>query len=437
MDSDRIVKSIYIVGSAVLAALFALWAANADYSVAGYAAAFGSAALFYGVCLQFVPAWVKSWQDGEKISDAPENEREICAKIFLSLIAWDVLIILLAYLLRFALGFKESFSQYLNFWTCTDSRHYLDIARDWYLSEGDKDRLVQLVFLPGYPIAVRLMNVLVRNYLVSGLAVSALCFGGAGCVFYKLMRLDMSRESSLRALKFLCISPAVFFFAAPMSESLFLLLCLACVYMTRRDRLLPACIFGALAAFTRSLGIILIVPVLFELIATRSKAKNYFCLLIIPIGFAAYCFVNYQVSGEAFKFVEYESDHWNQHIGLFFNTAAYQTDYLIKELGENVHSALGLWLANLGAAFFSLGIMLMSVRRLRPSYTAFFIAYFVVAIGATWLLSAPRYLAAMFVLYAALSCLTENRKTDIIISSISGALFIAYFFAFVQRWQVW
>lgn len=430
-------RIISVLGLIVLAGLFAVWLATTEASGFGIAAAALSAALFAVLCLRFVPVWMDDWRGGAKPCTIPEAEKGMCGRIFILLIIWDAAIILAAYLLRLAFGYVESFSEYLNFWTGTDSQHYLDIARDWYLSEGDIDRLVQLVFLPGYPIAVRAMNVLVGDYLISGLLVSALCFAGAGCIFYKLARLDMPKESALRALTFLCISPAVFFFAAPMSESLFLLLGLSCVYLTRRRKFLPACIFGALAAFTRSLGIVLTVYVLFELISARAKAKDYLCLLIIPLGFGAYCLINYQVSGDAFKFMEYQSEHWSQHLGLFFNTAAYQTDYLIRTGAEDIHTALALWLANLLAAFLSLGVMISAAKKLRPAYTAFFIAYFVVAIGASWLLSAPRYLGTMFVLYIALATLTDNRKKFMAAGSVSAVLLISYLCAFVQRLQVW
>lgn len=430
-------RIISVLGLIVLAGLFAVWLTGTESSAFGIAAAALCAVMFAAMCLNFVPAWMDDWRSDAKPCAIPEAEKGMCGRIFLLLIVWDAAIIIAAYLLRLAFGYAESFSEYLNFWTGTDSQHYLDIARDWYLSEGDMDRLVQLVFLPGYPVAVRAMNLLVGDYLISGLLVSALSFAGAGCIFYKLARLDMPKESALRALVFLCVSPAAFFFAAPMSESLFLLLSLACVYLTRRGKPLSACIFGALAAFTRSLGIVLTVYVLFELISSRAKAKDYMCLLIIPLGFAAYCLINYQVSGDAFKFMEYQSEHWSQHLGLFFNTAAYQTDYLIRTGAEDIHSALGLWLPNILAIFLSLGIMISAAEKLRPSYTACFIAYFVVAIGATWLLSAPRYLGTMFVLYIAMATLTDSRKKFMAAVGVSAVLLILYFCAFIQRWQVW
>lgn len=77
-------------------------------------------------------------------------------------------VIVAAFLLRRIIGYQETFVDSLEFWTCTDSYHYLAIARDWYLSEGDVDRLVQLVFLPGYPIVVRLSIVFYTTIYILG-----------------------------------------------------------------------------------------------------------------------------------------------------------------------------------------------------------------------------------------------------------------------------
>lgn len=429
---------ISAAGIAALSAIFALWCCNAQYSMAGTTAAVISAVLFAAVCLRFVPVWVSAWRNGEQARSLELFEPEhICAKIFAGIFAWDIAIILAVYCIRFAAGNAESFLQSLDFWRCTDSQHYLAIAQDWYLSEGDMDRLVQLVFLPGYPIAVRLVNLAIGNYLYSGLIVSALCFAGAGCVLYRLMRLDVEHGAAVRAVKFLCISPAVFFFAAPMSESLFVLCSLACLYLVRKEKYALGCIIGALAAFTRSLGIILVVPVLFELAQSREKAVKYLNLLIIPLGFAAYCLINYLVAGDAFKFMEYQHDHWNQQLGWFFNTAAYQTENALYCFAEKRQNFLGLWLPNILAQLFSLVIMLFAVKKLRVSYCAHFLAYYVVAIGATWLLSAPRYLAAMVSMPAAMSCVTEKRSADIALTVFSCIFGAAYLLAFIMHWQVW
>ena len=366
-----------------------------------------------------------------------ETDGGECARIFALIIIWDVLMLALGFVLRRLLGYDESAGGYIRFWLCTDSRHYMDIARDWYLSDGEWDRLVQLVFLPGYPVIVRLFAYIIGNELAAGLFVSALCFAGSGVMLYKLVSLDEDSAAAKRAVKLFALSPAAFFFAAPMSESLFVLCTVSCLYLLRRGKLITGSLIGAYAAFTRSPGLILIVPILLELVHKRAKPREYLSLVIVPLGFAAYCLVNYTVSGDAFKFMEYQSVHWHQQLGWFFNTAAYQSENAVSTAGDNPALFFGLWLPNLLAQLLALVTMLLAVRKIRASYTAYFIAYYIVTMGATWLLSAPRYLAAMISLPIALAALSPKKRTERILIALSVLFFIAYFTVFLLRWQVW
>lgn len=309
-------KLISVLGTAALCAVFALWCAVSSYSAAGYAAAGLSAALMLVLCLLFVPRWCAFWRKNEP-EMLGETDGGECARIFALIIIWDVLMLALGFVLRRLLGYDESAGGYIRFWLCTDSRHYMDIARDWYLSDGEWDRLVQLVFLPGYPVIVRLFAYIIGNELAAGLFVSALCFAGSGVMLYKLVSLDEDSAAAKRAVKLFALSPAAFFFAAPMSESLFVLCTVSYLYLLRRGKLITGSLIGAYAAFTRSPGLILIVPILLELVHKRAKPREYLSLVIVPLGFAAYCLVNYTVSGDAFKFMEYQSVHWHQQLGWF------------------------------------------------------------------------------------------------------------------------
>lgn len=435
---------ISAAGLLTLGGLYLYWCVSTSAPVYGRISAFVCAALFAGVCLRFVPGWMDFWRKGPPaLTEAGDEPPHMGLKVFLGLLTYVLFILLLTCLIRVSAGYGGSFKNYLPFWTCADSAHYLDIARDGYLSEGSIDRLVQLVFLPGYPLAVRLVQAFVGDYLYAGLLVSALSFAGAGWVIYRLARLDMDHNSALRTVKYLCLMPGAFFFAAPMSESLFLLLCALCVYCARKDRWLAGCLFGALAAFTRSLGLMLFVPLFFELVASLIKerkphpVRHFAALLLIPLGFGAYCAVNYFVSGDPFKFMEYQREHWGQQMGFFFNTASYQLREAVEDFASDPTTVLGLWLPNLLCVFGSLALMLFSAKRLRPSYTAWFIACFVIAIGATWLLSAPRYLAALIPLPLALSSLSKRAWADNVLTVLLTLFSLFYLVAFALRWQVW
>lgn len=429
------------------------WRVHPGISAPGRISAVVSVLLFSGVCVLFLRHWISDWQAAGNTGEDRKVREKIrvffLVRVFLSLLALDVVIVLFVYVLRIALNGQSSFGDSLVFWTFTDSQHYLAIAKDWYLSEGSIDRLVQLVFLPGYPLIIRAANLIVHNWLYAGMLVSAVAFAGAGTVLYCLAREDMDHQTALRALRYACLLPGAFFYAAPMSESLFLLLSVSCVYLTRKKLWLHACILGGLASFTRSLGLMLVVPVGYEFLTDTLKhglrgmnplrrAAQFALLLLIPAGFGAYCLICRDVSGNPFQWMIYQREHWNQQLGLFFHTAAYQTNNAIRDYrNQDLKLTFGLWLPNMLCSFSALAVMASSVRMLRASYGAYFIVYYAVAIGATWLLSAPRYLLVLFPVSFGMAELTRDRRIDVLLTILTTIAGVLYILLFAARWQVW
>lgn len=307
--SRRAVIVLDALGLAALAALFVLWCVRTPgLSVPGGIAAGCSAALFAAVGLRFVPAWVHFWQrEGDAPAAVPTAEPAHMGARILLRCSRSISSCSCSWSVRALAGQPETLAQALEFWRCTDSRHYLDIARDGYIAAGDPDRVVQLVFLPGYPLVVRAVMRLIPSDICAGLLTSALCFAGAGCMIYRLLRLDLPHRDAVRALRFLALAPGCFFFAAPMSESLFLLLTAAALYLARTRRPILGGLCGAYAAFTRSLGLLLFVPLLWELVhdavqRRRVDARQVVGALLVPLGFAAYCYINWRVSETRFSF---------------------------------------------------------------------------------------------------------------------------------------
>lgn len=437
---------------AVLLALFLNWMVNMP--PATLPAAISSAlitALFALLGVAFIPRWMESWSgSGEMREVRGDKLGRIFWSLFIALILTRLAVIGLSYILDCVVNGGGNFGDKLySVWTSGDGAHYLDIAERWYQSSGSRDEVVLLVFLPLYPILVRIVTFISGNYFFSAMLISQLCFAFAGTVLYRLARLDMEQGDALRAVKYLVILPSAFFFSAPMSDSLFLLLSLSCVYLARKKRYVAACVLGGLAAFTRSLGLTLLAPICFELIADlireiksgtgiKKYARYLPALLIVPSGFALYLYINYRVSGNPFQYSIYQMEHWSQSLGYFWNTASYQLQHALGsiESGE-LWKFSGLWLPNLIFIFGSLPVMAAAARRIRPSYTAYFIAYYVVGMGVTWLLSGPRYLAALFPLSLAFSVLTKKRLADSVLTAAFLIGTVLYMLAFVSRWQVY
>lgn len=434
----------------ILAALFIWRALSGEASLLGIFTGAALCVLFVFCLIRFVHAFGLSHTADAPLSpDAALGERSLrrerrhpWAEIVMFMLITRVLLFLAAYASYYIAhgdypgGIIDTLR---TVWLRSDSPSYLGISERWYVTVGDPR--FHIVFFPLYPIVCAPLNLLTNNSFASAMIVSNLSAFGAAILAYETAALDMPRSAALRAMKYLFILPAAFFFAAPMTEGLFVLLCLACVYLVRKKHYLFGCIFGALAGFTRSVGGLLIVFAfaewLYELLSDRragtlrANAKTHvlraLCLLVIPLGLAGYLYINYAVTGSPFTFMKYQSEHWSQGFGFFFESAATQAEHLISDINAGeLSKVFGLWLPNLIYSFGALAIVCAGTRRLRPSYTAFFLVYFVVACGATWLLSSPRYLTAAFPLPFALALITDTRARDTAATLICLVLLLLY-----------
>lgn len=421
-----------------LCGCFLFWQhSNPLSSIAEYGIVGAELVLFALLGARFLPCWFDAWSAGPLPECSRQKERLTdILSVLTVLCAFQAVLSAIALLYAKADG-----RNFADVWRAGDSGHYLDIAENWYRSEGTEDELVRLVFFPLYPLLVRSVALTGLKYLSAACLVSTLCYLGAGFYLYMLARLDSGPADAKRTLKYFLLLPGAFFCFCAMTESLFILLSAACLYYTRKRKYALSCCLAALAAFSRAPGIILFVPVCFEMLSElctaqhggrRHMVKKLPLLLIIPLGFFAYMVINYCVSGSFTQFLTYEHEHWSQHLSWFFATVRYQFTYLLDYMGSGEYSlAAALWAANLLAQFGSLILMIGAVKKIRASYTAYFIAYFVITMGTSWLLSAPRYLFACVSLPFALAGLTENKTADdcatVLLTGLSLLYFIAYF----------
>ena len=426
MNAQKIIAGLLTL---LLVAVFGLWAFQASYTGVAMLAAGLSCGLFLFCLLRYIPAFAVGMVAADSDPNAGlglrslrPSRRHPWLKIALGVLCLRLFFYILAYGVDMAVnGYSGGILNGLSrLWLRTDSPSYLGIAENWYVTEGDPR--FHIVFFPLYPLLIRAFSYVTGgNYFAAAMVVSNLCAMGSGILLYELAALDFNRRDSLYITALMLVFPGAIFLGAPMTESLFLLLSLGAVYCGRKGRFFPAALLTALAGFTRSVGIllalVLAVEMLLRLLRGDEKPRPILflkygaCLLTACLGTAAYLLVNYLVTGDAFTFLTYQREHWSQSLGLFFNTAAYQTEYLLQSLLErDMTMVLGLYLPNLLCGFGALALMVPAIGRLRLSYGAYFLAYFLVAMGCTWLLSAPRYLAVCFPLALGLGALLRDAR---------------------------
>ena len=344
--------------------------------------------------------------------------------------------------IRLAAGLNVRLGDTFKLYSGLDSKHYFDIARSGYSVTNEAGEILDLVFFPGYPVLTGILMMALPEIL-SGYLAAWIPFLIAGMTLYRLFRLDYDRRKSLRILLWMCLLPGAVFYSYPMSESLFLAAAAGTVYTARTRRWFAAGVCGFLAAFTRSTGLLLLVPLGIELLEQyagryRKDAKRLVrdgaCLLMIPLAFAVYLYINYAAEGDPLKFLQYQKSNWHQEAGWFFRTAGIQMDYAVRNWTENRVKFWGLWVPNLAVGFSSLLLMLLKGRKLRVSDGAWFFAYFAVCYGASWLLSGPRYMAVFW----PMAILTEEiRVPKAVKAVVLLAAAAVYTICFGMRWSVW
>ena len=138
-----------------------------------------------------------------------------------------------------------------------DSEHYLGIARHGYP--------VQVIAPSGNNGYFPLLPLLLRAVGAGDPAALALCFLlglAAFAVLGAFTTAVLDLEAARRTLWAAAFWPAAFFWSAVYTESLFLILAIACLWAAWRGRVLAAAVAGVLAALARPDGFVLLVPLL-------------------------------------------------------------------------------------------------------------------------------------------------------------------------------
>lgn len=178
-------------------------------------------------------------------------------------------------------------------WSHWDALRYLHIAQYGYQKNAD------FAFFPLFPLLTACISYFLGSW--SYLFVGTLLSNGAFLVtllfLYQLAQETAGAKVARRAVLYLSIFPTAFFFFAAYNESLFLVFLLGSFLAMRRQRWWLAGSLGFFAALTRSAGIMLVLPFLYELWQARehtgatilSQLNKLFSVALIPVGTLFYC----------------------------------------------------------------------------------------------------------------------------------------------------
>ncbi|HEX6109567.1 MAG TPA: mannosyltransferase family protein [Ktedonobacteraceae bacterium] len=265
----------------------------------------------------------------------------------------------------------------LTSWNHWDAANYTRIAQFGYQTINDT------AFFPLLPLLIKGIASLFGNngYIAIGMLLSNLALLGALFVLYQIAADVLGEQVGRRTLLYLCIFPTAFFFFAAYNESLFLFLTTSSFLAMRRQKWWLAGILGLFAALTRSAGLFLVIPFLYELWITRdsltisdqnvshkilSLVRRVFPLFLIPLGSLFYCFYCWKLFQNPLAFAAVQS-HWDRHttwpwVGIW---TTLRELFLIQPFGSffEVHLLL-----DLAATISFIVLAILGWRKLRMSY---------------------------------------------------------------------
>jgi hypothetical protein len=260
-------------------------------------------------------------------------------------------------------------------------------------------------FFPLYPLLVHLVSLGGRlKPWLAGYLVSWACLWVACVWLWKAVAREW-QDARLATLSvaFLLFGPVSFFFSTLYSEALFLPLAIGCLDSARRRRWWRAGLFGALASLTRFIGVILIVPLLWEWLESAGRAGKrrrpdpralVACLLPVA-GFLAYDAYLWIRSGDPLLYVHVEHSEFGRQFAWF---------YLLFAHRGFTHLAVfyQIWFAAAAATAF--GLLLAGVWfRIPVMYSLYGLTAVGVYISSRLLEALPRYCSVIFPFYLVLA----------------------------------
>jgi hypothetical protein len=342
-----------------------------------------------------------------------------------------------------------------------DSVWYLSIAHLGYYSRQST------AFFPLYPLLIRGGTALFGSAILIGALISLAAMLAGLVILYRLVALDIGEREARVTVALLAFFPTAFFLSAVYTESLYLALSVGAIYSARLDRWAWAAFFGALAAATRSSGILILIPLALlyfygprahtrAKIATRwsdpryGPARSIVWLGLVPLGTVTYMAYLAFAHNDPLAPFQAENVYWGrQFAGLFGAVweAAKAVPGEVRGAWTGRSPAWGLHdpltvadhgLIDLGFLLFALVGLTASWRRVPFAYFAYTLALLAEGLSyptqADALESLPRYVLVMFPIFIGWAVLLAPRRNMRVAALALSAVLLV---VFSGLWSTW
>jgi hypothetical protein len=313
-----------------------------------------------------------------------------------------------------------------------DAQWFLRLATSGY-SHGDNSA----AFFPAFPLAIRIVHSVPGiGPLGAGLLVANVCAFAALLLLHALTRFELGDAAARRAVLFTALFPTAFFLYAPYTESLFLLASVACFWCARRDRWVWAAAAGAVAAATRSIGIVLILALWVEVFAQyrrdrRPMLPRFIAAGAVAIGPALYAGWWWVRARDFFAPLDAQRA-WRPD-------GAQQPIATIVSAVELAFRYQTWWLMDLTVVALAVIGIVVAARRVAPTYTVYattsVLLPLLLPLSSRPLLSMPRFMAVVFPVSWGWALAAERRRPPeaaILVAFAGGFALLAFLFI---NWQ--
>lgn len=340
---------------------------------------------------------------------------------------------------------------FLNYWAHWDGAWYSEIATQGYVERAPEST----AFFPLYPMLVKLGSVLPGGPALWGVLISLLCTVFALFFVYRIAEDLYGVRAARIATLALAFFPTAFFLNAAYTEALFLALTAGAVWAARvRRNLLLAGLLGALAAATRNLGVLLVIPLFFEWLRLRREfgVRGLAGLALVPAGLAGYAIFLRERFGDPLIFARQQSAYWEREptnplttMEKAWHTAGNGIKYVIDPSALFLNSPAGPSLEasntlNLAFLIFFLLLMLAGFAVLPPGlslYTSLIVLLPVLTPAPEFpLMSLPRFMLGAFPVFLVLGyLLSRSRPALVLYLLLSSGLGVSLTLLFTSwRW---
>jgi hypothetical protein len=188
-------------------------------------------------------------------------------------------------------------------------------------------------------------------------------------------------------------------------------------------------IFGLFACMTRINGMFLVPALLFEIFYEYRTAKSFnrkwLWVLLVPVGFLVYLFINYYVTGNSLAFLIYQKEHWSKNLDFPWKG-------IIETYGALNRSPNDSMMIGFQESFF-VGIGFLATAyswfKQRKSYSVWMTLNWLLFVSTSFILSVPRYTLTLFPMFIAFAYLSEKNYSLKIFIIIWSILYLGLFTA--------